>query len=44
MGAKVEWGITTFGILFWDDENILKLDSGNDCKPVNIIKVTGFNP
>ena len=32
-GSRAEWGATAngFGVSFWDDENILKLDKSNGC-------------
>lgn len=32
--GKGVWRVTAngYGVSFWDDENVLEIDSGNDCK------------
>ena len=32
-----------YEVSFWGDENVLKLDSGDDCTTANILKTTELN-
>lgn len=29
---KEDWGVTGYGVFFWDDKNISELDRGDGCK------------
>ena len=36
-GGKGELLFNGYRIPFWDDEKVLEMDSGNDCKTVNVL-------
>lgn len=43
-GDSRDWGMTAnwYKVSFGGDENILNLGNGDDCKTMNVLKLTGW--